>query len=225
MKTKISLFTLVLVLSTTLTFAQYGEETRTSFGILAGVGLQNLNGKDMSGDKLDNKMVFAYHVGVNVQFPIAPQFYFQPGLTFGTKGGKNETGNTTSTYNIYYLELPLNLLYKARLGSGYIHLGFGPYLGYGIGGKASVKNGSVTVDSDIEFKKELEIGDSLTTAYFRPFDAGANIFFGYETSAGLFAQLNAQLGMLNVNPDDNRLPDNDYAIKNTGFGLSIGYRF
>jgi hypothetical protein len=110
MKTKISLFTLVLVLSTTLTFAQYGEETRTSFGILAGVGLQNLNGKDMSGDKLDNKMVFAYHVGVNVQFPIAPQFYFQPGLTFGTKGGKNETGNTTSTYNIYYLELPLNLL-------------------------------------------------------------------------------------------------------------------
>jgi hypothetical protein len=42
---------------------------------------------------------------------------------------------------------------------------------------------------------------------------------------GIFFRLNTQLGMLNINPEDKRIPDDQSAWKNTGFGLSVGYRF
>ena len=220
MKTKLFSLTIIFTLAATLAFAQ-----GTSFGIIGGVNMQNLNGKNISGDKLENDMIIGYHVGVNAQIPIAPQFYFQPGLMFATKGGEDTEGLLTSKFNLSYIELPLNFVYKAELGGGYFMLGFGPYVAYAIGGKATIKGGPVTLESDIEFKKTVEIGDPLTTFYFKPFDAGANIFFGYELAMGLFAQLDAQLGLININPEDNRLPDNKLAIKNTGFGLSLGYRF
>lgn len=224
MKTKLFSLTLFFMLMATIANAQDYNNSKISFGILGGVNLQNLSGKDALGDKLENDMIVGYHVGINVQIPLALQFYFQPGLTFSTKGGENNDGIITSKYKLSYIELPLNLVYKGNLGNGFIMLGFGPYLAYGINGTASFKGGSVTVDSDIEFKNEVEIGDPLTTAYFKPLDAGANIFFGYEFPSNLFIQLNAQLGLININPKDNRLPDNDLAIKNTGFGLSLGYR-
>jgi hypothetical protein len=228
MKTRI--FSLIMILTLVVSLAAFAQgDSKTSFGIIGGVNFQNLNGKDMDGDKLENDMIVGFHAGVNVQLPIAPQFYFQPGLIFSNKGAENSstilTSTITSTYKLSYIELPLNLVYKAQLGSGYFMLGFGPYVAYAIGGKATIEGGPVTLESDIEFKKEVEIGDPMTTTYFKPLDAGANIFFGYELPAGLFAQFNAQLGLININPDDKRLPDNKLAVKNTGFGLSLGYRF
>ncbi len=225
MKTRLCFFTLVFILATTLAFAQDTENSKTSFAIIGGVNMQNLNGKDMSGDKLENDMIVGFHAGINIQMPVAPQFYFQPGLMFSTKGAESNENLLTSTYRLSYIELPLNLVYKAALSNGYFMLGFGPYVAYGVGGKATHKGGSATVESDIEFKNEVEVGDPLTTTYFKPFDAGANIFFGYELAGGLFVQLNAQLGLLSINPDDKRLPDNKLSIKNTGYGLSLGYRF
>jgi hypothetical protein len=47
-------------------------------------------------------------------------------------------------------------------------------------------------------------------------------------ASGLFLQLNAQLGMLKINPEDNRnikAYGDQLSVKNTGFGLSLGYRF
>ena len=226
MKTRIFSFTLLFILTTTLAFSQGIENSKTSFGILGGVNLQNLNGKDRSGDKLENDMLIGFHAGVNVQLPVAPQFYFQPGLLFSTKGAKNTDGLISNTYKLSYVELPLNFVYKALLGNGYFTLGFGPYLAYGIGGKALYESGSVSLETDIEFKKEVESGDPLTTAYVKPFDAGANLFFGYELPAGIFLQLNTQLGLIDINPTDNRLSgDNKSTLKNTGYGLSLGYRF
>lgn len=225
MKTRLFSLTIIFTLAATLAFAQGNGDSRMSFGILGGANMQNLNGKDVKGDKLENDMIIGYHVGVNVQIPIAPQFYFQPGLMFSTKGGENTEGLITSKYNLSYIELPLNLVYKAQLGGGYFMLGFGPYVAYGIAGKGTFTGGAVTVESDVEFKKAVEIGDPLTTPYFKPLDAGANIFFGYELAMGIFAQFDAQLGLININPEDKRLPDNKLAIKNTGFGLSLGYRF
>ncbi len=225
MKTKLFSFTLIFTLVVSQAFAQGIENSKMSFGILGGVNMQNLNGKDMGGDKLENDMIVGYHAGVNVQVPVAPQFYFQPGLMFSTKGAESNDGLLTNTYKLSYVELPLNFVYKASLGSGYFMLGFGPYVAYGIGGKATYEGGSVTVESDIEFQKEVEIGDPIATTYFKPFDAGGNIFFGYELAGGLFVQFNAQLGMLDINPDDKRLPDNKLSVKNTGYGLSLGYRF
>lgn len=228
MKTKIISFALILLLSSSLAIAQSTDEGKMSFGILGGVNLQNLTGKNNNGDKLKNDMLVGFHAGVNVQIPVAPEFYFQPGLLFSTKGAKNSYGSLTGTYKLSYIELPLNVVYKGALGNGFIMVGFGPYVGYAIGGKSSITSGSTTVESSIVFKNSVESGDPYLTAYIKRFDAGGNIFAGYETAGGLFLQLNTQFGMLNINPQDNRaLADfsSKLSVKNTGFGLSLGYRF
>jgi hypothetical protein len=118
--------------------------------------------------------------------------------------------------------LPLNFVYKGLLGNGYFMVGLGPYVAYGIGGKATYEVGSITTESDITFKNEVESGDLLANNYIKPLDAGGNIFFGYELAGGLFVQLNAQLGMLNIRPDNY---DENSTLKNTGYGVSLGYRF
>jgi len=213
MKTKLFTLTAILILVTAALQAQ------VSFGVLGGVNFQNLNGKDINGDKLVYNMIPGVHAGVNVQIPVAPEFFFQPGLLFTTKGAKITDG---SIIRLSYVELPLNMVYKALLGSGEFMLGFGPYFGYAIGGKVKPESGTAT---DIEFKSVVETGDPSSVTYFKAFDAGANLFAGYVMGNGVFFQLNSQLGMLKINPEDKRITDDKSSVKNTGFGLSVGYRF
>lgn len=226
MKTRIISFLAIVMLTGTMAF---GQGTGMRFGILGGVNFQNLNGKDYDGDKLENDMIVGFHAGVNVQIPIAPEFYFQPGILFSTKGAKNVydiLGTTyTTTVNLSYVELPLNLVYKGALGNGFVLVGFGPYVGYGIMGKVKTEGGIIALEDDIEFQSVVETDDDPLVPYYKAFDAGANVFAGYEMAGGLFLQLNAQLGMLNINPEYKGMEDDKSAVKNTGFGLSLGYRF
>lgn len=227
MKTRIFSLLITLLITGSLAIAQ--NTTKTSFAILGGVNFQNLNGKDASGDKLTNDMIVGYHAGINLQIPIAPQFYFQPGLIYSTKGAKNKStllGTTfTSTTNLSYIELPLNLVYKAQLGNGFFMLGFGPYVGYGFAGKVITKGGSVSLDRKIKFQNVVETGDDPTVPYYKALDFGGNIFVGFELASGIFAQFNTQLGMVKINPEYKILPDDKSIVKNTGFGVSLGYRF
>ena len=228
MRTRLIFIASIFVLSASLSFAQSYENTKSSFAILGGLNFQNFNGNDNSGNRMDNDMIIGYHAGINVQMPVAPEFYFQPGLLFSLKGSESSFGSLTGTYKLSYIELPLNLVYKSLLGYGYVTLGFGPYIGYGIAGNATLTSNSVSFETDIEFTNVVESGDSYETAYFRPFDAGGNIFAGYEMAGGLFLQLNAQLGMLKINPEDRRtlvVYGDELSVKNTGFGFSLGYRF
>lgn len=225
MKTIIISFALILFLSITTVNAQ---NSRPSFALLGGVSMQNLVGKDNNGDKLTNDMIIGYHVGINIDIPIAPQFYFEPGLLFSAKGAENSYGSLTGTYHLSYIEMPLNVVYKGALGNGFVMVGFGPYIAFAIGGKSTIENGNSSLDKDIVFQKTVEDGDDYLTVYAKRFDAGGNIFAGYQMAGGLFFQLDTQFGMLKINPEDLRtVPEftESLAIKNIGFGLTLGYRF
>lgn len=212
---------LAIVFSTALVFSQNADNGKISFAVLGGVNLQNLNGKDVDGDKLENDLLTGYHAGVNVQIPIAPEFCFQPGLLFSGKGAKNFAGSPADKHKISYIELPLNVVFKPLLGKGHLLLGAGPYVAFGIAGKGTMGNNDV----EMEFQSTIEATDPDGVLYYKAFDAGANIFAGYELDGGIFLQLDTQLGMLKINPEDKRISDDKSSIKNTGFGLSIGYRF
>lgn len=225
MKNRLISFLLIFLLSATYAFAQSTDKSNTSFAILGGINVQNLNGKAMNGDKLENDIILGYHAGVNIQIPIVPEFFFQPGVLFSTKGAKNTSGLFNSTYKLSYIEMPLNFVYKSILGNGYFQLGFGPYIAYAIGGKVLTEAGDISLESDIDFRNVVELSDPLLTSYFKPFDAGANIFVGYEMANGIFLQMNTQLGLLKINPEDQRVANDKSAVNNTGFSVSIGYRF
>lgn len=183
------------------------------FGVLGGVNFQNINGKDNDGDKFENDLKPGFHAGVNAILGIAPEFYLQPGILFSTKGCKFEDSDLK--LNVSYLEIPLNFLYRGELGNGYVLVGFGPYLGFGLSGKMKTGEGHSV---DVEFSNEYSTGSIVT---MKRFDAGANVFAGYELSSGIFFQLNTQLGLLKINPE----ATGKLTWKNTGFGLSAGYRF
>jgi len=229
MKTKFFTISAVFIFLTITLQAQIG------FGLLGGINFQNINGKDNSGTKFENGLLTGFHAGVNVNIPVAPDFYFQPGLLFTVKGAKNDffspetkaSGDFETTTKLSYIEMPLNLLYRPQLGKGYILLGFGPYIAYGIGGtENSELLGLVSYERSVKYKNSVtNFTELIENAYYRPFDAGANIFFGYELSLGVFIQLNAQLGLLKINPEYAWESDSKASYKNTGFGISIGYRF
>jgi hypothetical protein len=222
----------VLLLALATTVFSLASKAQVSFGLRAGVNLQNINGKDIAGDDLEFDLKTGFHVGVNAEIGIAPDFYLQPGVLFSTKGAKEDAADDDDDLkvNLSYVEVPINLLYKPALGPGKLLLGFGPYVAYALGGSAKVGKHD---KKDIEFEKDVtytQYGTGLFTGtyYAKRMDIGGNLLFGYELASKISFQLNAQLGMVNINPEVTDIPGNmkDKAkFKNTGFGISVGYRF
>ncbi len=230
MKNKIILLS-ALVLSVLTTQAQ---ETiplagKTSFGLRAGVNFQNINGEANNGNKLENDLLTAYHLGITLDLPIALDFFFQTGLLYSVKGAKIKDAFPgqifDNTLRISYLELPLNLLYKPMLGKGRLLLGFGPYVALGVSGNADYNENNSGGDIDVKFQNTVKTTDPLDRVYIRPVDAGANLLIGYEFNNKVSFQLNSQLGLLKINPEYDLLPNDDSKARNTGFGVSLGYRF
>ena len=222
MKTKAIAFTAVLLSGALISQAQMATTAtagKTTFGVRAGINFQNINGEDGAGDDLDYKLKTGFHIGVNAEIPIAPEFYLQPGLVFSTKGAKLDDDADTKI-NISYLEIPVNFLYKPVLGTGKLLLGFGPYAGFAVGGKIKSDDGDV----DLEFDNEVSPTDPNASVTLKRFDFGANFLVGYEFMNRFSAQLNAQLGLVKINPKITGI-DTDAKAKNTGFGVSVGYRF
>lgn len=208
-------FTLIALAAFMTAFAY----SQVSFGVRAGVNFQNINGEDEEGDKLKNDLKPGFFAGVEAGIPIAPDFYFEPGLFFSTKGAANlgEVDDLKAT--ISYIELPLHLAYKPQLGSGKVIVGLGPYVAYGVAGKLKLDD----EEEDIEFTNDVSPEDE-GFVFLKPLDAGADIFFGYEFAFGLSALINAQLGLLNLEPKYDG-ESSDAIFKNTGFSFSLGYRF
>jgi hypothetical protein len=203
MKTKFLFAVVITGLLTTSVYAQ----SKTTFGIRGGVNFQTLSRKDADGEDVDYKMKPGFNAGVNAEIPVGIDFYLQPGLLFSTKGAKEK--DSDRKINLSYLEIPVNFIYKPALGEGRMLLGFGPYAAFAVGGE--------TKNPDIE----IPFGDQPDE--WKRFDAGANLLAGYEFSNRFSFQLNAGLGLIRLNnrPSD----DNESSIKNTGFGVSLGYRF
>jgi hypothetical protein len=216
MKSKV----LLLAIATSVFALSTSAQEKTTFGLRAGVNFQNVDFEYL-GEKAETKLKTGFHVGVNAEIPIAPEFYIQPGLLFSTKGAKADEGD--GKFNLSYVEVPVNFLYKGALGSGKILLGVGPYIGIGVGGK--IKGDDGQEDGDIKFTNDVEAGDNDAALYLKRLDFGGNLLAGYELSSKLSFQLNAQLGMANLIPKFGGEKLDDTKFKNTGFGISVGYRF
>jgi len=202
---------------------------KSSFGLRAGINFQNINGKDSDGDKLQNTLTTGFNAGVNAELPVGVDFYLQPGVLYSQKGAKLKNYGymgtvSNGTLKLSYVEVPVNLVYKPLLGTGRMLIGAGPYIGFGIGGKAELTN--PPGDYKVEYNNDVTISDLNNTPFqYKPMDAGANILVGYEFSNKLSFQLNSQLGLTKINSKLNGSYTGEAAHRNTGFGLSLGYRF
>jgi hypothetical protein len=205
----------LLVVLVLLTINVFGQ---TTFGLRGGVNFFTISTKDAGVYGIDAKIKPGFNLGANVEIPVGIDFYVQPGILFSTKGAKSKSDN--GTLNLSYLEIPVNFLYTPELGNGRILLGFGPYAAFAVGGKYKV-NGSTT---DIQFENSIP-GTTLSGYYQRRFDAGGNMLFGYRWANRFSVQLDAQLGLVNIHTKREGTPEDEGSDKNTGFGVSVGYRF
>ncbi|MBO9200884.1 MULTISPECIES: porin family protein [Niastella] len=210
---------LLIALFTTV-FAIGAKAQSTTFGARAGFGLQNINGQYDDDHKYDNKMKFGINLGFNAEIPVTEEVYIQPGLLFATKGAKDKTYRKAKI-SLSYLEIPINLLFKPELGDGKLLLGFGPYLAFAVGGSYTNANGD---KAQFKFAHKVTQSEYAGSAYVRRMDFGVNFLAGYELSSKLSFQLNAGLGLANIATKVEGF-NNSGKTKNTGFGISAGYRF
>ncbi len=222
MKRTISMLMIATVLFVIETKAQ---DSKPTFGIRFGGHLTKITGKDSQGNPLEQDLKLGAGIGVNIELPIAPNFYFQPGLLFSNKGSKiteiRNATTVTSTAYITYVEVPLNVMYKPQLGTGNLLIGIGPYIAYGIIGQVREKPGS---SEKIKFKNTVASTDPVGN-YLKPLDVGASMLIGYQFKTRFLVQLNAQRGFIGIHPKFEDRPDDKSSYKNAGFGISIGYRF
>ncbi|WP_300598702.1 porin family protein [Niabella sp.] len=213
---------------------------QVQFGVRAGVNFSNAVVKLSDGSKMPTSLLTGFHAGVAADIPIGNEFSISPGLLFTTKGYqyKASVDGAVGTLNQhpYYLELPINFMYKPELGNGRLLLGVGPYLAYGIGGRWKGKgtSGGTTISKtgSLEFKSDISSTDSSymdfnnlkTVPYGKPFDLGGALLMGYEFSNKFSIQLNGQMGLMNIVYKVDGT-DTGEQLKNMQFGLSVGYKF
>jgi len=199
-------------------YAQLKSNTlaHTTLGITGGVNWNNINGKTATGSTLDNKIKPGFNAGINVNIPISSGFYLQPGVEYRQKGSEWSNG---AKVTLSYIDIPVNFIYKPALGTGNVLLGFGPYVGFGINGKVQ---GANNTERKVIFSNTYSASEAADLQ-FKKIDAGANFMAGYEFRNKLSVALKAQLGLININPDMD-IPNDETRYRNTGFGLSLGYR-
>jgi len=223
---------LLVCLGPLLTFSVSAQRAvkigKGSFAFQGGVNFQSINGKNVSGEKLNSDIFTGYHAGIMADLKIAPGFYFQTGLLYAVKGGKNYLMSSYPTTAIElktgYLELPLQFVVKPVLGNGHLLLGLGSYVAYGLGGKVKFNFEGIELKKDIVFQNEVASSDPSNEVYLRRMDAGFNMLAGYEFANGIFFQLNTQLGLAKINPRFTESTNDQSLAQNTGFGLTLGYR-
>lgn len=203
------------------------------FGIRAGVNLAGFaysgSDYDSPGGKLikDNQKSFTSFIfGGYAEIPVSEIFSVQPGLSISGKGGRTEftqsgpsgTANFKSKMSLMYLELPVNAVFNF---SGF-YLGAGPYLGYGIAGKASyeTKINGVVNTMLTEPERDVEFGSGEDDD-IKPLDFGANILAGYKLESGLNFGVNYGLGLTNLNPENS----SNNKASNRVFSILVGFSF
>ena len=177
-------------------FILLNANTQKSSAILRG-GLNLANVSITESGRIDDAQTLtSFQVGIIGDFNLSDFIALQPGLLFTGKGSKTQSGDPAdanyfkATSNPIYIEVPLNLVFKAPLGSDIkFFAGAGPYLGVGIAGKnkteGKIFGTSFSSEKNIEWSDDdpttLDYDEGAGFGILRRFDYGLNGTAGIET--------------------------------------------
>ncbi|MFT3904229.1 MAG: outer membrane beta-barrel protein [Niabella sp.] len=189
---------LILAAVTSITVAANAQK---GLGVQAGVNFSNIVGKNASDDL---KMKAGFQAGVNYDIAIGDEFYVQPAVNYIQYGAKSD-GLINATLKHNYIQVPITFQYQPTVGTGNLLLGVGPYVGFGVGDVKAESGGKT-------------ISGSFKDAGYNTVDAGAKFNVGYKLSNGVYAALNADLGLTDLHKDIEK-------TRNAAFGVSVGFKF
>ena len=202
---KLSLF-LAFSIMATISFAQL------NIGVKAGFNLANINASD---SEFDTKFLPTFQVGAIVDFGLTDNLGLQTGISFMGKGFKIDEeilgSDFVATSNQYYLQVPVNLMYK----NNNFFIGAGPYIGYGISGKYKSEFLGLEETDDYEFGNSDE--DDIS-----PIDFGVGVQLGVMLGQ-IRIGAGYDLGLANTIPSDKRA-DDEY-IRNNVINVFAAFMF
>lgn len=207
---------------------------KSSAILRGGVNFANISITN-DGDVDDNKSLTTFQAGIIGDLYIASFFSIQPGILFTGKGSKTQSGNTTdqtyyrATTNPYYIEVPVNFVFKTPTGPLKFFAGAGPYIAVGIAGKNKVEGKFLGTSFESENKIEFSDDDPTTLDYeegsgygiLKRFDYGLNGTAGIETKS-LVISANYGLGLAKLQSGSNSSADDKN--KHRVFSVTLGFR-
>ncbi|MGL5318780.1 MAG: porin family protein [Bacteroidales bacterium] len=211
---KKSIVTLLLASACTAGFAQ------VSYNIKAGMNLSNYMGSDADGSQFKP----GFRVGLGMEYQFSDMFSIQPSFVFSQKGAKaSGTINSSSDYfkaelsvNQLYLEIPVNTQLRFEIGNNLnLIMATGPYFGYGVGGKTTIKAaaslGNYTGEDEEKIDTFSENGLGL-----KRFDIGWGLGLGFEFERFIF-MVDSQFGFKDIEAYS--------MLRNMNLGVTMGYKF
>lgn len=209
---------------------------KTSAILRGGLNLANVSITE-SGRIDDAKTLTSFQVGIIGDINLAGIIALQPGLLVTGKGSKTQSGDPSdasyfkATSNPIYIEIPLNLVFKAPLGGDTKFLaGAGPYLAVGIAGKNKTEGKIFGVPFSSEKNIEWSDDDPSTLDYeegagfgiMKRFDYGLNGTAGFETK-NVILSVNYGLGLAKLQSGSNSSADdkNKHRVLSFTIGLKL----
>ncbi len=200
--------------------------SQARFGIKGGLNLANetisAEGNGYNGS-VNGNTIPSFHIGGFAAIPIAENIDFRPELLLSGKGSNFTTtdtdpldpsfGNpTTAKFRPYYLDIPLNFVYKVPLKTGgTFFIGAGPQFGIGLFGKINLEDSSA---------------DFFSKGIAKRFDFGINFIAGVDLKSGMTLSVNYDAGLANIADNSEAQPGDPTAkLTNSLFSFSVGYLF
>ncbi|WP_121812852.1 porin family protein [Mucilaginibacter kameinonensis] len=203
------------------------------FGIKAGIATTSLSrtpGTDIKLDKAD-KSGFGYFAGAFASLNFN-RFSLQPAVIFNSSVNKT-TENVISgdivyrqygKWHLYYLQVPVNLVYNIPVQGGNFYMGAGPYI-------TKILSGRFTPDPNPALPYAYGVpnfppfnakfgNDNFSN--FKSFDYGANAVAGFALNNGFMINAVYNLGITNIQGNDRYLYEN---TKTRSLGIALGYKF
>lgn len=223
----------LLITAFTGTLNKINAQTRV--GIQAGYNISDVLMEDRDGNKNPTKPISGFHIGFNVDIPVAKNFYVQPVFEYITKGFEQNDnyffGSDNETkVRASYIQLPVNFIYEFKIHKGKLYVGAGPYVGYGTGGKWKSKSdvliGDIRIENhgDVNFKEDSMDGEFGVYLYGKPWELGSNLLVGYQFFDRFKLQINNKTGMSNLQPETGGQTEGG-VLKNRVYSFSLAYTF
>lgn len=227
MKNLIYLFIIVLL------FSMPGQTNAQTYGLKAGGHLSMMQfgteeyAVPYNTIKSTYSMSQGYHFGATVEFDILKHLSIETGLSFSMRGLKfsqedlvfgSSLLSSGGKTDLYYLEMPLNLIIPFRVDGLNFFGSVGPYAGYGLVGK---KLSTYTFEELTEKTNEsIKWGAEAGISDFRRFDYGISVGTGIDIHP-LQVGISYSLGLHNISPKS------DYGSKTNHqlIGVFIAYKF
>ena len=208
---------------------------KSSAILRGGLNLANVSITE-SGRIDDAKTLTSFQVGIIGDFNLSDFIALQPGLLVTGKGSKTQSGDPAdanyfkATSNPIYIEVPLNLVFKAPLGSDTkFFAGAGPYLAVGVAGKnkteGKIFGASFSSEKNIEWSDDdpttLDYDEGAGFGILKRFDYGLNGTAGIETKT-IVLSANYGLGLAKLQSGSNSSEDD--INKHRVLSFTIGFK-